>query len=458
MSEALLVTPDGPTLLDGVSVLPLDHLDVFGYAAANSYIVPEIIDVNRFNGALAQTLTLFPLYAARASCAENGHEPWTLLLPPKGIPVTVSVSDETEIAPIEAVVQNPLRFIPRLNPRNVVVDSTTPVAAILLTKFPNLGVTSIGIWRWHPIGSDYVASCFIRALSKFYLGVPADDPEPVYKPARAFLPAPDRSCLAGIDTSALEAYYPATSMHPQRDPTLNARLDFRLSANQTQQLRDAIHAIGGADAIFLTQQDCIVALIAVATNAADPSIPPIHTIDTILDVRGAGAIPPSLSFNGFVFAPTDRIVVVDDYYAYAAAVRRSIIRGRTPEFLAALADLQAVRAAEATNRGEIMDLASPPGHMLCNSTLRLDKAMRPEIHFGHPGKTQSYVGTVPFVRHLKLARPNPRRASDGAWSNGLDTTEVTLYFRPLVRGRFVSEIDERLRALGVEGVVDWVGV
>jgi hypothetical protein len=271
-------------------------------------------------------------------------------------------------------VQKPLRFLAPLSPRKIVLDPTTPLAVIRLTKFSKLNATTIGITRWHPIGSDFVASRFIRALSKFYQGVPFDEPKPVYKAARTYLPECDRTFLEGIDTFAVEAYYPAGSVHPQLDPseTPNVRLDFRLSASQVQQLHDAIHALGGENAGFLTLQDCIVALIAVATNAADTSNPPIHTIDTILDVRGAAGIPMELSFNGFTFAPTDRIAPADGngYYPYAAAVRKSIMRGRTPHFLAALVDLQAERAAEATNRGEIMDLASPPGHMICNSTLR----------------------------------------------------------------------------------------
>ncbi|KAJ7479818.1 hypothetical protein FB451DRAFT_1556636 [Mycena latifolia] len=462
MLEAL-ITPDGPTVLEGFSVFPIDGLDVFGYNAANSYIIPELIDVDRFTAALAKTLTLFPLYAARASCEENGGVPWTLILPPKGIPVTVSESDETEIVPIEAIVQKPLRFLPPLSPRKIVVDSSMPVAAILLTKFPKLGVTSIGITRWHPLGSDYVACRFIHALSKFYEGVPYDEPKLVYKAARSYLPTADqshRTCLDGTDTFAVEAYYSPGTTHPQMDPTQppNVRLDFRLSAKQVQQLHDAILALGGENASSLTLQDCIVSLVAVASNAADLTNPSIHTIDTILDLRGAAGIPLELAFNGFIFAPTDKITPTDenDYYAYAAAVRKSIMRGREPDFLAALTELQATRAAEATNRGEIIDLASPPGHMMCNSTLRLDKVMRPDIHFGHPGKMRSYVGTVPFLRHLKLARPNPVVSADGKLTERLDVTEVTLYFKPTVRERFIKEINERLKALNVEGGVEWV--
>ncbi|KAJ7237937.1 hypothetical protein C8J57DRAFT_1087112 [Mycena rebaudengoi] len=449
-STITLIAPAGPTLLDGLSTLPIDNLNVSRYNTANSYIVPEIIDVKRFKDALNETLVLFPLYAARVKCAEGGGVPWTITLPPLGIPLTISSSPETSLVPIEAIVQEPLRFLPLLSPRKIVLDPTAPLAAILLTKFPALGVTSIGIARWHPIGSDYVASRFIRALSRFYAGeLEPDEPQQVYKLARLHLPAPDPKLLEGIDSGAVEAYYPAISPHPQLDPSkpANVRLDFRLSAPQVQQLHAAIHASGGPNANFLTKQDCLVALVAVATNAADPSIASIHTIDTILDVRGAAGVPSELSFNGLMFAPTDRIVPEreNEYYTYAAAVRKSIMRAREPAFLSALVDLQAAKAAEVTNRGETMDLASKPGHILCNSTLRYV-----------PFTLRSYVGTVPFLRHLKLARPNPVESADGSWRERLDVTEVTLYFQLEVRDWFGREIDERLKALGVEGVVEWV--
>ncbi|KAJ7819473.1 hypothetical protein B0H14DRAFT_2836385 [Mycena olivaceomarginata] len=432
-AESLLIVPNGPTLLDSVSELPINALDVFGYAAANAYIVPELIDVPRFTAALAKTLVLFPLYAARVRCAEGGGVPWVITLPPQGIPLTIASSSETSLVPIEAVVQKPLRFLPSLSTRNIVLDPSAPLATILLTHFPELGLSCIGVTRWHPIGSDYVASRFMRALSKNYLGVePVDEPEPVYKAARASTPA-----------------QPA-----------NIRLDFRLSLAQLQQLRDSIHALGGPTAIFLTPQDCLVALIVCATNAsAESGTPPIHTITTILDVRGVAGVPAQLSFNGFTFAPTDRISVAngnEDYYAYAFAVRKSLARAREPAFLSALLDLQATRATEAAARGEVMDLASPPGHMLVNSTLRLDRAMRPEMYFGHAEKGRSYVGTVPFVRHLKLARPNPAVSADGTWRERLDEAEVTLFFQPAERERFMQEINERAKALGIEGGVEWV--
>ncbi|KAJ7255772.1 hypothetical protein C8J57DRAFT_1236194 [Mycena rebaudengoi] len=397
-------------------------------------IIPELIDVGRFNASLAKTLTYFSLYAARVSCGENGCAPWHLTLLPKGIPVTVLESDETEIVPIEAVVQKPLSFLPPLSPTKIVLDPTAPLASILLTKFPKLGLTSIGITRWHPIGSDYVASRFIRTLSKFYQGIAfggkgdadsydgperwdggmrceavcgcggglavaarlgkkmgiakANKPELVYKAAKTYLPAPDRTCFEGIDTSAAEAYYPTGSAHPQlaaQPPNCNS---FTVpSTRRVGRMRISSHGKTASSPLSLSPP----------TRPMQPTCR--STIDTILDVRGVGDIPKELAFNGFTFAPTDRITPADDNncYTYAAAVRQSIMRGRTPQFLAALTDLQAERAAEAINRGEVMDLASPPGRILCNSTLRLDEIIRPEIHFGHPGKTCSYVGTVPFT-------------------------------------------------------------
>jgi hypothetical protein len=88
----------------------------------------------------------------------------------------------------------------------------------------------------------------------------------------------------------------------------------------------------------------------------------------------------------------------------------------------------------------------------------LDEIMRLEIHFGHPGKTRSYVGMVPFVRHIKLARPSPAFSGDGMRTSRLDITEVTLSFAPLIRERFIKEIDMRLQALNAEGAVEWFGM
>ncbi|KAK7016304.1 hypothetical protein R3P38DRAFT_2542578 [Favolaschia claudopus] len=474
-TTTFLVKPSGPTLLDGVSELPIDGLDVFGYNAANSYVVPELLDVQRFNAALGKALRWFPLYAARVRCADGGGVPWVLTLPPQGIPVTLSSSPSTTIVLIEAIVQKPLSFLSPLSPREITRDPTTPLASILLTHFLNLGKTSIGITRWHPIGSDYVASRFIRLLSALYVASAADrdadalledEPKPVYAAARSYLPAPNAQSLQGMDTSALESYYRIGTTHPQLDASVpgNVRLDFRLSNAQMQVLRGAISS-GQEQNMKLSAQDCLVALVAAATNAADPGTPPIHTISTILDVRGAAGVPSELSFNGFTFAPTDRVVVEEGkgqqetYLAYASAVRRSIVKARDPGFLSALVDLQARQAEEATARGEVMDLASGEGHMLVNSTLRLvllDALMRPHIHFGHPGQMRSYVGTVPFVRHLKLARPNPSYADSP--TTRLDAVEVTLYFQPHVRERFKQELEERLRSLGVlaDGAVEWV--
>ncbi|KAJ7789185.1 hypothetical protein B0H14DRAFT_2945400 [Mycena olivaceomarginata] len=328
-AESLLIAPNGPTLLNGVSELPIDALDV-----------PELIDMPRFTAVLAKTLVLFPLYAARVRCAEGGGVPWVHS-------AHIASSSETSLVPIEAVVQKPLRFLPSLSPRNIVLDPSAPLATILLNT---LSQARPQLYRCNALAPDRKRlrreSVYARVSKNYW-------PEPVYKAARA--------SLHGVDTHAAETYYPITATHPQLDPAkpANIRLD-RLSLAQLQQLRD--------------------------------------------------------------------------YYAYAFAVR-SLARAREPAFLSALLDLQATRATEAAARGEVMDLASPPGHMLTG---------------------RSYVGTVPFVRHLKLARPNPAVSADGTWRERLDEAEVTLFFQPAERERFMQEINERAKALGIEGGVEWV--
>ncbi|KAJ6461093.1 hypothetical protein C8R45DRAFT_1108890 [Mycena sanguinolenta] len=484
MATTELVTPAGPSVLDGVTSLPVDALDIFNYGANNAYIVAELIDAARFAAALAQTLVLFPVYGARVRCEAGGGVPWVITLPPVGVPLTVASDPSTDpvIMSLPSVVQVPLRFVPPHSPLKIVLDPNEPLATVLLTHFPNLGVTCIGITRWHPIGSDLVASQFIRTLSSFYMHLNEPISTPIYKPLRSFLPTPtnaSRGLLNGIDTSASQTYYnPAIIKHPQRFASPpNDRLDFRLSGTQVETIRTAIAHAGSG--VKLSAQDCLVALIAVATNAADHSIPPIRTIDTILDLRGAAGIPANLAWNGWTFAMTDPIdspaavtstpedenthrkAQAAQCYVYAAAVRHSLLRARDPVFLRALVDLQASRAAEAAARGEreVLDVASPPGRMCVNSTLRLDT----RTHFG---PTRSFTGSVPFVRHLKLSRPNPRPHTlttaapatpqeEETEAERLAAVEVTLFFAPDVRERFCKEMEARMGTMGA-GRVEWV--
>src|ERR1700761_8261605 len=93
-----------------------------------------------------------------------------------------------------AVVQHPLPFIPLLTPpRQIVFNPDAPLATVLITHFPNLSASCVAVRRWHPIGSDFVASRFIRAVSKLYLDAALsardlDEPTPVYQSLRHFLP------------------------------------------------------------------------------------------------------------------------------------------------------------------------------------------------------------------------------------------------------------------------------
>ncbi|KAF8209946.1 hypothetical protein K438DRAFT_2012090 [Mycena galopus ATCC 62051] len=531
MVDSLLVTPSGPTVLDGVTSLPVDALDVFNYGASNAYVVPELIDIPRFAAALAKALVLFPLYGARVKCADGGGMPWVITLPPLGLPFTFASNLTTDplVMASPAVVQHPLPFTPPLTPaRQIPLNSDTPLAAVLVTHFPNLSASCIAVRRWHPIGSDFVASRFIRAVSKFYLSPSLsvedlDEPRPVYECVRKYLPPnADRALLQGIDTSALETYYnPTPAPYPPLpistlvSTSPNVRLDFCLSGTQISTLRAAILSLGGPNASFVSAQDCLVALVAVAINAADSTAPKIHTVDTILDVRGQAGVPAELGWNGWTFAPTDRIETANlahtgtadeaDLYTYASAVRRSLARARDPAFLAALVDLQATRAAEAIALGaqlaavskaaasgaeaakrgagarekwqgsDVLDLRSKPRHMCVNSTLRLDTVMRPHTHFGHPGQVKSYVGTVPFVKHLKLARPNEplpssdrnpfRAAADADEDERMSAVEGTLFFPSSAAGhwlggvgpreRFVREMEGMMGRLGA-GAVRWV--
>jgi hypothetical protein len=293
------------------------------------------------------------------------------------MPLIFTESPADHIVHQNTVVQHPLRFTPGLSLKNILSSTMDePLAAMNMTLFVNLGCTAIGVTRWHPLGSDFVITRFMRALSQTYQGLPISDPLPVYRHLGDFLPPANGEQLVGVDTTAVNSYCSPRVKRPQDPSNVAAtQFDFRLSASQVEQIRKGILIQQQNDPreLRISRQDSLVALVAVCMNQADPDTqPPISIIDTVLDLRGTAGIPTDLAGNGFTFAPTETIVPkdADDLHTFASTVRQSLVRAREPQFLAALVALQREKAVKGSKNGEFLDLTSPPGHMMVNSTLK----------------------------------------------------------------------------------------
>ena len=128
-----------------------------------------MLDVERFNVALSNTLSSFPLLAGRLVRPDTPHAPWKvcfLFFPPliranhgiqvrltnSGVPVSLIDSDVDEITPTDLAAQATLPPLEPLNTPEIINtegESDEPLLRITITRFTKLNSTSIGICNSH---------------------------------------------------------------------------------------------------------------------------------------------------------------------------------------------------------------------------------------------------------------------------------------------------------------------
>ena len=140
-----------------------------------AHIIPEILDIERFNLALAEALSSFPLPAGRLVRPTVPDEPWTVrpcFFPPlprtnhgiqirltnSGVPVSIVDNDTDEIFPTDLINQPNFCYADPVNVAGIVNtegESDEPLFRLTITRFTKLNSTSIGTSRSHVL----CASC-----------------------------------------------------------------------------------------------------------------------------------------------------------------------------------------------------------------------------------------------------------------------------------------------------------
>lgn len=212
----------------------------------------------------------------------------------------VVIVDAADARPLCTIVQRPLALVQSLSIAKILASPDEPLMRVKITRLAD-GGTAIGVSTWHPLGSldslhrasMMLTTCrvgdgntvlrMMRHLSQTYLGLPPLDPPPVYEDASCLRRTSD---LPPVETPCHNATYPIGRPPPlQQEP---GRVDFRLTARQLHQLRDAVTLARGPTKHNgvgqLSRQDCLVALLARCISTADDGAPPIDTVYTLLNV------------------------------------------------------------------------------------------------------------------------------------------------------------------------------
>ena len=150
------------------------------------HIVPEFLDVERFNIALTGALSSFPLPAGRLVRPPTPDAPWMVCpcflfplprtnhgiqirLTNSGVPVSVVDSDADEIFPTDLTIQPNPRHTDPVNAMAVIStegESSEPLFRLKITRFTKLNSTSIGASNSHVLRASSLDLPTSRCVDK----------------------------------------------------------------------------------------------------------------------------------------------------------------------------------------------------------------------------------------------------------------------------------------------------
>ncbi|KAH7099822.1 hypothetical protein BKA62DRAFT_708898 [Auriculariales sp. MPI-PUGE-AT-0066] len=456
-----LVRPVEPTVLAGQDFFELRPTDLFlTFRVETAIVVPGALNMTRVRDAVACALSLYPLYAGRL--ARRGEQ-WLVHLNNAGVYVDFVESDADKAVPIDAIVQHPFALANLID--HCFWDDgreDQPLLRITVTEFTRTGEWSFATSSPHLVGDGYIVYTFLRTVSQMYQGLePLELVEYLRPPLSALsLDAPP----VDMDTPWLDVFYPYGTLQPHQHPvngTPTERIDFRMTAEQIIQLKAGV-ILSGSDTLReqlakISAQDALAATLAAAMTESAPDAPPIRTVTTHINFRGAVGVPLTSACNALVQAvahtPSES---PSDVAPFALAIRKSLLDIRNPANLPAIISKTGARFVEAARTKHYTDFSSAPGALNINST-------RPfawtSAHFGYPGRARFFHTCSDAPRYVKIFTPNPTRTVDAAgqesWKDWKGGAEVTFFIEPRYRGAFIDSFSAKARELGVEGDIEF---
>jgi len=423
----------------------------------NAQIIPELLDIGRFNAALSKALSSFPLLAGRLVRPDSLEAPWRIRLTNSGVPVSLVDSDADEIAPTDSVALTTLHLLESPDVSRIVNakgESDEPLFRLTITRFTKLNTTSIGACSSHVLFDASGFLLFLKLLSQLYQGLEPIDPPPYYEPEAIKFPKPQQ---APSSTSTYDPYDP--SAPPPWENPEGKKMDFvalRLTAKQLSELHSSI--VKDADHLRISRADTVVGLLARCLSEVEPESKPIDMISYVINHRGMGVYPQNAAVNAIFMLPTlfkvpEELDAHDSVLAWGTEIRKTLGRLKYPEFVDAVAaGVGNALSLIAWYKGGRDLSTAKEGSLIVNNMWKFGLT---GAHFGHPGKVGFHHGHLPGSRYVKIATPNPKLV-DGVWKSREGDMEVTFYVPPNRRKRFEKLFEGYARDLGVTGPVEFL--
>ncbi|KAI6139042.1 transferase family-domain-containing protein, partial [Pisolithus tinctorius] len=426
--------PKLPTVLHDQAAVELPGYDLWLAYVDNVHVIPGVIELERFESALSQALSMYPSAAGRMRCC-GGR--WSIELTNSGVPLDVSYERER---PLSSVLQNDYVLQEDLSPLLSchsdgadIVDKERPLLCLKLTFFEE--ETCIGVSWHHALGDAIATYRFMHTFSQLYQCKLPEFPSFTFK-KYDFPPPSDEIATKYHDKIRhLHDPYPSAELGAAFFEA-NAgvqNLQWRFSGEELRRLRVMVNESGYQ---ALSTQDCLTAYIVTVFNLVQEK--PIRIVTNVCNYRGVSApfIEENVAGNAFSNAIADRLPV--DIAGIASAIHMSIMRTRDAQYLGNYLSVAGDRMLNQANLGKVFLFPPHDDVIVGNSNTCIDWC---NAHFGFPDGTRFH--TCGFSKfYLRSFRSNPVKGADNTWHARAGSVDISIGV-PIVLKARLEEIFSR---------------
>lgn len=429
-----LVVPRLPTALCDEPAVVLPGYDLWLIYVDNVHVIPGAIDLERFESALSQALSLYPHAAGRLRrCGGR----WSIELTNSSVPVDVSYEQEKSLSLVlqnDYVIQEDLSPLLSCHSDGAdTVDKEEPLLWLKLTFFEEQ--TCIGVSWHHTLGDAIAMHRFMLTLSQLYQCKSPEFAPFIFR--KHDFPPPS-------DDIAAKYYDKIRHLHHSCSPAelgaafseANAEVQnfqWRLSSEELRRLRTMV---SGSVYQALSTQDCLTAYVVTVLNLVQEK--PIGIVTNVCNYRRVKApfIAENVAGNAFSNAIADSLPI--DLAGIASAIHTSIIHTRGVQYLMNWLSTASDRMLHQANLGKVFFFSPHDDVLVGNSNVCIDWC---SAHFGFPDSTRFH--TCGFSKfHLRSFRSNPVKEDGNTWHSRADSIDISIGIPVTLKTR-VEEIFSR---------------
>ncbi|KAF8319276.1 hypothetical protein DL93DRAFT_2074851 [Clavulina sp. PMI_390] len=448
--EIIWVFPETPTAAGETQRYPLLGTDILRlHFVQTMHLIPEIIDVSRFQKALSKALALYPTFAGRLRIDSNNDR--SISLTNSSIPLVIDRDAQGPALGDFAIIGYHMgSYLAPINLHSL-ENHDEALISIKLSMFPRTGETAIGVMMSHQVADGHLALAFMRTLSNLYQGFSPEPTTAFIIPSPAPLPPISIRRLFNLlsavknDPRYKPNTYTETEAHERTIKSIeeSVPVNIRVTAQQMAKLKTlAVAGLPEGGNAQISRQDAVTALLVTSMNKfLDVKVDHVRSVWNYRAITS----PVHYGGNAIGLSMTDTMPTSDleDLSAVSSAIRNALIKARSEEEFGVMLPLMHLKLTDMANRGQFIGSVLLPGRFVINSDVNADWRA---AHFGHPD-TVRFFSAHKENRYARVYQSNPEIIDGKVVDPRKGSIDVHLRIDASIHDQFVAELNRVLQSL-----------